>query len=149
MKLKSITSYLHEHIPITLHLGAEVVYYDRSEVRIEAPLEPNLNHRNTAFGGSIATLGILSGWVLLHLNLREEGLESRLVIQRSQIDFLEPITGDFESRSTLPEGEKWEKFILTLRKYGRARISIPSTISYSGRDGGRLEGDYVALLLKV
>ena len=49
-------------------------------VTLSAPLAPNINHRSTAFGGSVSTLAILSAWSLVNLRLRAEGLRSRLVI---------------------------------------------------------------------
>ena len=75
MNLSEITSYIHEHIPLTSHLGAVVEAYDGKAIILSAPLTPNLNHRNTAFGGSISALGILSGWTLLFLKLKEAGMQ--------------------------------------------------------------------------
>ena len=67
MRLDEITRYLHDHIPITRSLGARVEHADGQSVRLWAPLAQNLNHRDTAFGGSLSSLAILSGWVLLYL----------------------------------------------------------------------------------
>lgn len=69
----TVEHYLHEHIPITRAMGLKVTAYDGDSVRLWAPLEPNLNHRNTAFGGSLSTLGILAGWSLLHVKMQEAG----------------------------------------------------------------------------
>ena len=147
MKLPEITSYIHEHIPLTSHLGAIVESYDGKTVSISAPLTPNLNHRNTAFGGSISALGILSGWTLLFLKLKETGIKSRLVIQKSLFDFQDPVDDDFKAICTLPDQIIWEKFMKTLSKYGRARISVQSKIESSSGIGGTHEGAYVAILL--
>lgn len=148
MNLSEITSYIHEHIPLTSHLGATVESYDGKTVLISAPLIPNLNHRNTAFGGSISALGILSGWTLLFLKLKETGIRNRLVIQKSSFDFKDPIDGDFRATCTLPDQEKWEKFIKTLSRHGRARITVRSKIEDSSGIGGTHVGVYVAITLK-
>ena len=145
MDLKGVSAYLHEHIPLTAHLGAVVEFYDGQTVRISAPLEPNLNHRNTAFGGSISALAILSGWTLLHLKLREEGICNRLVIQKSSLDFLDPVAADFRAECSLPSLEVWEKFLRTLKRRGMARISVESRIVSDVGTGGRHEGTYVAV----
>jgi thioesterase domain-containing protein len=147
MNLTEITSYIHEHIPVTAHLGAMVESYDGNSVSISAPLTPNLNHRNTAFGGSISALGILSGWTLLFLKLKETGTKTRLVIQKSALDFQDPIDADFKAICTLPDQVAWEKFTKTLSKYGRARISVTSIIESSSGIGGTHEGAYVAVVL--
>ena len=131
-----ITTYLHKHIPITSSLGATVESFDGEKVTVSAPLKPNLNHRNTAFGGSISALGILSGWTLLFLKLKESGIKNRLVIQKSSFDFLDPVDGDFQATCSMPTPEKWDKFIKTLKKHGRARITVQSKIGSSSGTGG-------------
>lgn len=146
MDLTEITAYLHEHIPLTAHLGAAVEAYDGESVVLSAPLPPNLNHRNTAFGGSISALGILSGWTLLFLQLRETGVQSRLVIQKSSFDFRDPVTGDFKATCRLPDAATWERFLRTLLRRGRARITVQSNVTDATGVGGTHEGVYVALL---
>jgi len=147
MNLSEITAYIHEHIPLTAHLGATVEAYDGASVMLSAPLGPNLNHRNTAFGGSISALGILSGWTLLFLKLRECGIKNRLVIQRSAFDFEDPIAADFTARCALPDAATWEKFLRTLQRHGRARITVLSRIESASGAGGTHEGAYVAMVL--
>jgi thioesterase domain-containing protein len=145
MTRDEITAYLHEHMPITRALGARVEHHDAQSVRIAAPLAPNLNHRDTAFGGSLSSLAILSGWVLLYLQLRDRGIECRLVIQRSALDFEAPVDGDFTSSSTLPAHAIWTRFLATLAKHRRARVTVSSTLECTSGVGGSHEGTYVAV----
>lgn len=145
MRHDEVTAYLHAHIPITQALGARVEAWDGYAIRLSAPLAPNLNHRGTAFGGSLSALAILAGWATLHLALRERGVEARLVIQRSAIDFVEPIEGDFTASSRLPPPEQWERFLATLSRHSRARVTVEGEVACGGRAGGRHEGVYVAL----
>lgn len=148
MDVSRVTAYLHEHIPITAHLGAKVDAYDGTSISLSAPLRPNLNHRNTVFGGSMSVLAILSGWTLLHIKLHEEKIKCRLVIQKTSCNFLEPIDDDFTSTSSMPEGDVWGKFVKTLKKHGKARIAVSSRITSSSGTGGTHEGLYVAIILK-
>jgi thioesterase domain-containing protein len=147
MTLDETTKYLHDHIPITRHLGAVVEAWDGASVRLAAPLAPNLNHRSTAFGGSLSALAILAGWTLLHLNLRERGIEARLVIQRSAFDFNEPVAGDFTATSRLPEDAAWERFLATLHRRGKARVGVRGLIESASGTGGSYDGVYVAVRL--
>lgn len=140
-----MTAYLHQHIPLTAALAARVEICELQRVRISAPLRPNLNHRNTAFGGSLATLGILSGWTLLHFALREQGIEARLVIQKSECEFTLPVADEFVAESLLPEPE-WTRFIATLAKRKRARITVRSEISAEGKLAVKSSGTFVAML---
>ncbi len=145
--LNEIASYIHKNIPITAHLGIRVKAYDGKSVSLSAPLTPNLNHRNTAFVGSLSALAILSGWALLHLKLKEKGIRSRLVIQKSSFEFSDPIDTDFEAVCSLPADEQFEKFLRTLERHKRARISLKSTIICVSGKGGNHEGTYVAVVL--
>lgn len=148
MTLGEITRYVHEHIPITRALGAEVDAYDRTSVRLVAPLGPNLNHRSTAFGGSLSALAILAGWTLLHLALRERGIGAQVVIQRSEMDFDAPVATDLAVTATLPPPEQWDRFLATLGRHRRARVRVRSTVSATPEGGGAgaHEGVYVAIL---
>jgi thioesterase domain-containing protein len=145
MTLDEITAYLHENIPITRALGVRVELYDGESVRLAAPLAPNVNHRATAFGGSVSSLAILSGWVLVHLQLRERGIASRLVIQRSALDFEAPVDGDFTATAVLPAAAPWNRFFATLSRHRRARVTVTSTVACASGVGGRHEGTYVAV----
>lgn len=147
MRLDEITAYLHAHIPITRSLGASAVGYDGATLRLSAPLAPNLNHAGTAFGGSLSALAVLAGWGLVHLNLRERGVPSRLVVQRSTLEFLAPVDGDFTATAALPSPEAWERFLATLDRHGRARVTVPAAIASSSGVDGRHEGTYAAFRL--
>ena len=145
--LQEVTQYLHDHIPLTRHLGVEVVGYDDSLLRFKAPLAPNVNHRETVFGGSISSLGILAGWTFLYLKLTELGLTFRLVIQSSSTDFQLPIEGDFEVICFSPEKEEWDQFTLALRRKGKGRVKIHTEIHFDGRIAATQDGIYVAVAL--
>ena len=145
--LQEVTRYLHDHIPLTRHLGVEVVGYDDSLLRIKAPLAPNVNHRETVFGGSISSLGILAGWTYLYLKLTELGLTFRLVIQNSSTDFLLPIEGDFEVVCFSPDKQEWDEFTQALGRKGKGRVKIRTEIRFDGRIAATQDGIYVAVAL--
>ncbi len=145
MTLDEITSYRHEQIPMTRSLGVRVEHYDGTSVRLAAPLEPNSNHHDTAFGGSLSSLAILSGWVLVHLQLRERGIASGLVIQRSAMEFEAPVDGDFTATAVLPPAAAWNRFLATLSRHRAARVTVSSTVACPSGEGGRHEGTYVAV----
>ncbi len=145
MSLDEITAYLHAHIPLSRSLGAVAMRWDGTALALAAPLGPNLNHRSTAFGGSLSAVAILAGWTLLHLALRDRGIEARLVIQRSEVDFDDPIAGDFGATAVLPGDEDWDRFLLTLRRRHRARVRVRGELRGPAGVGGGHEGVYVAL----
>lgn len=144
MTLDELTAYLHARIPVTRSLGAVAVLYDGTRLRLAAPLAPNVNQQGTAFGGSMSALAIVAGWALLHLKLRERGIENRLVIQRSTLDFEAPVDGDFTATATLPAAAQWERFLLTLERHGRARVKVAAAVGRASGTGATHEGTYAA-----
>jgi thioesterase domain-containing protein len=149
LDLAKVETYLHEHIPITRAMGLKVAGYDGKAVRLWAPLEPNLNHRQTAFGGSVSALGILAGWTLLHIKLGESGGSAQLVIQHSETEYIGPVERDFITVCAMPETEEWAKFEQTFRRYGKARVHLESLVEVEGRTLARHIGGYVAVRRQV
>lgn len=137
--------YLHQHIPLSLAMGARVLLAGPDGVVLAAPLEPNLNHRSTAFGGSVAAQGILAGWTLVHLRLHDQNVPARTVVQKSEVVYLEPIHGAFEARTEAVDPTAWQRFLRTLDRWGRGRFRVAVQIWSEGVMAARLSADYVAL----
>lgn len=137
--------YLHEHIPLSKAMEVSVTALSDEAVTLRAPLEPNINHRETVFGGSASALAILAGWSLLHVRLRGAGISSRLVIQRNTMEYERPIAGEFTARATIDRAEDWPPFLRTLARRGKARIAVSSVVEHAGRVVGRFAGEFVAL----
>lgn len=140
-----LEQYLHRHIPLSLAMQVSVLEVQPQHVILSAPLEPNINHRDTVFGGSATAVAILAAWSLVHTRLLDAGVPSRLVIQRNAMTFAVPMTGAFTARSSLADDARWETFVRTLARRMRARISVTCDLSCSGEEAGRFEGEFVAL----
>lgn len=145
MNPDELERYLHEHIPLSKAMAAHVVSVGADSVVLGAPLAPNINHRETVFGGSASALAILAAWSLLHTRLRGEGIAARLVIQRNTMEYEQPIPGDFIARSSLEEPLRWSHFTRMLARKGKARSCVVSVLECGGRIVGRLTGEFVAL----
>jgi thioesterase domain-containing protein len=144
-----LQTYLNEHIPITNALGVNVEKADLDSIVLSAPLAPNINHRETVFGGSASAVAILSAWALVNLRLRNEGLQCRLVIQRNSMDYEKPIDDTFTATGTLLDVKTWDRFIAILKKKTRARIQVQSVLHCHGERVGYLTGDFVAFGIKT
>lgn len=136
--------YLHQHIPLSAAMQVRVLAVSADEVLLQAPLAPNINHRETVFGGSASALAILAAWSLVHTRMQAQGLQGRLVIQRNSMEYGAPIQGDFSARATVDVAQ-WQPFARMLARKGKARIAITSVLAHGGQVVGRLEGEFVAL----
>lgn len=126
-------------------MGVSVFSITGQSVVLRAPLAPNINHRETAFGGSVSALAILAAWCLLHTRLRTAGDDSRIVIQRNSMEYLQPLTGDFYAIAESPDDLQWELFLRTLDRRGRARIALSAAVEVQEQPCARLMGEFVAL----
>jgi thioesterase domain-containing protein len=145
MKAEFLEKYLHEHIPLSKAMGVEVLEATLNGVRLFAPLSPNINHRDTVFGGSASSVAILSAWSLLYLRLKNENIRSRIVIQKSMMNYECPITDMFTASSVVPDPTAWFRFVTALRRKNRARVKVNSTLHCNDKKVGELEGEFVAL----
>ena len=126
-------------------MAVAVVSIGEGAVVLRAPLAPNINHRETVFGGSACALAILAGWALLHVRLRTAGISSRLVIQRNAMQYQRPILGEFIARASLERPERWRMFTDTLLRKRKARISVISVLEQAGQVVATFTGVFVAL----
>lgn len=147
MNTAELQDYLHKHIPISRAMGVRVLEAAEEAVRLSAPLAPNINHRETVFGGSASAVAILSAWALLFLRLRGAGLYGRVVIYKSSITYEQPITDTFTASSALSDPTAWDKFIKTLGRKNRARIRVRAVLDCHGTRVAEMEGQFVALAL--
>jgi len=143
--VQAIQNYLHEHIPLSRAMGATVEKADPSGVVLSAPLEPNINHRETVFGGSASALAILAAWSVVHFGLQREGCPCRVVIQKNAMSYDKPMAGAFSARCDPPDPESWHRFVTMIKRKNIARITVASVLVYEGEITGKMEGIFVAI----
>jgi thioesterase domain-containing protein len=136
---------LAREIPLSRAIGITVASWDGRTVRLAAPLAPNVNHQDTAFGGSLSAAATLAGWSALWLLLDAHGMQHQVVIQDASIEYMHPVTADFTVECALPEVSTVERFLTTLRERDRARLGLVATVGSPGRELVRFQGRYVAL----
>lgn len=141
----ALSRYLAEHIPLSTAMAVRVEVASPARILLRAPLEPNSNHRGTAFGGSISSLAILAGWSWLWVVLRERAVVPELVIRSSEIEFICPIQGEFSAELRPPDDEAFERFRRGLDGHGKGRISLSAEVLGDGEVCARFTGQYVAL----
>lgn len=126
---KHLEETLHHQIPLAKAMGISVVAATQGRVELKAPLKDNINHKSTAFGGSLHSIATLACWSLLHINLKSLfGDKFQVVIAESNIRYLAPVTSDFSCECVLPSADVWNKFLLTVKRKGKGRITLDAII---------------------
>jgi thioesterase domain-containing protein len=143
---RQLESVLHHDIPLTRDMGLKVLDWHDQQLRLHLPLDANVNHKSTMFGGSLYCGAVLAGWGWLHLRLKEEGItDGHIVIQEGQISYPLPVTGDANVLCQAPDPVIWKKFLTTFQRYSRARLTLHTRVVNEGRDEDavRFTGQYV------
>ena len=134
-------------IPLARAMQLCVRDYDGENLRLAAPLAPNINDKGCAFGGSLLSLLTLAGWGLIVLKLRELNIRCDVYVQDSEVRYLAPVWEDFVAAARLAEGEAWDEFSRALRARGRARLRVACRVALtSGTDACVLNARFVAIV---
>jgi len=149
MQPTELERYLREQIPLVRAMDITVAEVGDAGVVLRAPLAPNRNHFDTAFGGSVAAIAILSAWSLLHVRLQAAGFVARIVVRQSTVEYEQAIHHDFIARAPAPAEEEWLDFLRMLERRGKARITLTSALEDAGVPAARFTGDFVASLVRA
>jgi thioesterase domain-containing protein len=145
MDALELERYLHDRIPLSRAMAVEVRAATPAGVVLYAPLAPNINHRDTVFGGSASALAILAAWSALLVRLKDATLDGRIVIQRNTTHYERPMAAAFTANASLPDGAPWERLLAAIRRGRPGRIRIHSVLECGGTPCGDLEGEFVVL----
>lgn len=139
-----LLNFLHEQIPLTKSLGLSIVSIDARGALIRAPLAPNLNHLGGAFGGSLATMMILSGYIWLYDALLKSNHHAHVILFREESEYLLPVKTDIEVLALAPSVTSWKKFEESFVRKGTGRLVLHSEIRLSEGTAARFRGEFVA-----
>lgn len=143
VRAKNLQDYLLRCIPQAAQMQVRVAEFDVGGVTLTAPLAPNINHEQTAFGGSIASLATLACWGYLWL-LLEDTPGMHVVVNEAHIRYLKPVTGILTARCAAPDGVEQRKFLEVLARRGKARIELKAEMVEHGVLCADYRGIFVA-----
>jgi thioesterase domain-containing protein len=78
--LSELQATLEREIPMSAQMGMRVHEGGLEGLVMRLPLNPNRNHQQTAFAGSLNALCTIAGWGYVFLLLRELGRDGSIVI---------------------------------------------------------------------
>lgn len=135
---------LYEEIPLARAMGVKINTSDAHSTAVMAPLALNRNHLDTAFGGSLSSLLILSCYAWLFHRLNEEGHKVHVLIQEAHTDYLLPVKEDLIAVCRSPSEEDYEKFKESFRRKNVGRITLHAEISTTDGKCCTFRGIFVA-----
>jgi thioesterase domain-containing protein len=144
--LDELQSTLEREIPMCAQMGIRVHDRCADGLVMRLPLNPNRNHQQTAFAGSLNALCTITGWSSVYLLLRELGRDGNIVIRRSTIKYQEPVTSsEIYARCQPIPAEARQYFLEMLGDKGQAKLDL--TVEVAGSEGAAVSfhGSYVVL----
>lgn len=132
----------HQQIPITQLMGIRVFQYTGKRFETRASLNPNMNLHGTMFAGSIYSLATLTGWGLVHLMMKEQGLIGDIVLADANIHYHKPVT---ELPRSVAEFDKISGDFAPLEAGKKARIKVQVEVLDDVTPVAEFDGEYVII----
>ncbi|MBM3713423.1 MAG: hypothetical protein FJW56_08325 [Actinobacteria bacterium] len=148
IKRIELEEFIKKNIPLANFMNFRIEELKRNFIKLSAPIKPNDNHYGTAFGGSLAILGILAGWGLLHFNMLQEKINGTIVIKEGTMKFIRPALSDFEAINNSLNNDLWESFKKDLLEKGKAEIKMESKLYSQYANVALHVGSFVGLMQK-
>jgi thioesterase domain-containing protein len=128
-------------------MGIAVESYDGEELRLSMPLSPNLNHKLTAFGGSINALTTLTGWGLIWIILQENEInDHHIVIQDGHTQYYEPVVSKkIYAVAPKPSKRRIKALVQMYERKRKARLKLYSFIYQDDEPVVQFNGRFVAM----
>lgn len=142
---QQLSQFFATHLPVTQFMQMDVERYDGKTLILNAPLAPNVNDKQTAFGGSLYNASVMACWGMAHLKTLEAGIECNQVVTKASIEYLAPVQGVIRAICESPSSQEVEKFIAQFNTKGRSRITLHARIECSGKLAVKFEGTYAIL----
>lgn len=147
MTTRGLEAFLHEKIPLTKAMGLRVAESNASRLVLEAPLDKNVNHLGTAFGGSLHTLPTLACYAALWTLLREAGIDGHVVVKHSEAFYRAPVTATLRAVCARPPADLVAEFINDLRRHKKARMELTAVVEgANGKPAVEFSGSFVAIV---
>jgi len=147
MTTRGLEAFLHEKIPLTKAMGLHVAESNARRLVLEAPLDRNVNHLGTAFGGSLHALPTLACYAGLWTLLREAGIDGHVVVKRSQAYYRQPVTGTLRAVCVRPPAAMVKEFIRDLQRHKKARMELEAVVEgVDGKPSVEFSGSFVAVV---
>lgn len=126
MNSEIFQSFIEKNIPLSKDMQVKYLQISSHKVIVEAPLQPNSNHKGTAFGGSqfaacaLACYGLM--WTLIE---ESQDITQNIVIAESNIRYLKPVTKNFRVEVLLHDPAT---AIQNWKSAGRLKLSLTAKI---------------------
>ena len=122
-------------------MGLKVVSLEDHVLTTCTPLTGNTNIHDTAFAGSLYSALAMTAWGLLYLEIEQAGINASIIHASGEIEFAHTVQEDIVASAGFAG---CEHHIETLRRTGKTRLNLTSTVSTASGIASRFTGLYLA-----
>ena len=135
----------YEKIPLSKAMDMRIVDFVDNTLTCRASLEPNVNVHGTAFAGSLYAVQALTGWGMMHLQLRLQALDASIVIAHGEIDYARPVAEDITVRCSFLSRDAEMRL---LKVEGKHQFQLSCEVALkNGSTAGSFTGRYAVKLV--
>ena len=133
-------------LPISKYLNMRLHEYTGDSFSLAIDLQPSINDKFTAFGGSLYCVSVMNCWGMVYLQGRQRGINPNMVVSHAEIDYLAPVDDEvIIATCHEPEDANWDSFFESFNTRGKARAKVSSTIMCNGKEAVRFTGQYAII----
>ncbi len=141
-----LDEFFTEHLPITQYLNMRLHEYTGDSLSLAIDLQPSINDKLTAFGGSLFCVSVMNCWGMVYLQCRQRAINPNMVVTHAEIDYLAPVDDELiVTTCTQLDKAVWESTFDSFSNRGKARVNASSTIVCKGREAVRFSGSYAII----
>ena len=143
-KIKKLENKIHNEIPMTKLMNLSLEKIDDKYLTTKAPLDININDKGSAFGGSLASITIISSWCLARLIADNLGYEDcDILIIKNDSSFSKQVLEDIICKCTIPSQKDINILKEKMQSKGSASLKISAQIIENESVCMNFEGIYV------
>jgi thioesterase domain-containing protein len=143
--IAALNNFVINTLQLAVAMDIAIESYDRSSLVLSAPLEKNINDKNTAFGGSLYVLNVMTCWGMVYMKCREGGIEMpNIVVSHAEIDYLAPVP-DKKIIASCTVNDEFDGFIEYYQGNGRSRVKLQSSVVTDGKTAVLFKGKYAII----
>ncbi|MFV0542246.1 MAG: YiiD C-terminal domain-containing protein [Marinicella pacifica] len=124
--LADFNQFLLQNIPSVGFMQLQLLTCNDHTLTASAPAKPNLNDKQTIFGGSSSALMVVCGWSLIKYKLEQRGLNHDVVIADAHTRWLKAQTDDL--LITAHSEISWLDIITDLHDKQRPKLSVQTQV---------------------
>lgn len=144
---EAFQAFLYAEIPMVEYMQLQLHEITPRRLTASAPIAPNINDKQTVFGGSSAALMTICGWSLIKSQLEGAGWHNDVVIHQAKTHWQKAQSDDLSIQVSLNDEVDWDDVLTQVSRNKRPiRISVNCTVTnQQGQTCTAMTGQFVIL----